>query len=305
MKEKKLLLLAIKICFVLIAAIYAIIEFIAWNLDPRGYAILIGVSTIICYVSFAIVVVTEESFKNKVIDFITVFLCLCGVVMYAFSKDIYKHETSGTFGYLLVHPAVLFGAFALIYSFIRGLYRSSYKFIFNIGDMVEIAMFCALAIILDLTFFKIRIGQNGGSISLVMLPLAIMSYRKGLIKGLIGCGLIFGLLSCLIDGYSIASYPLDYLCAFGSIGLVGLFKILKLNEKSLLVQEIGLALLFAIAVFFRLVFATLSGIVLWDTPFIGSLSYNAAYILPSAGIVLAILLIIYKPINRIFERKTN
>ena len=305
MSNKRLLLLLIKICIVLVAAMFAFIEFYAWKLDPRGSAIIVGISTIICYVSFATVLVTDEIFKNKFVDIGLFVLSLTAVIMYSFAKEIYKHETSGTFLYLIVHPGILFGVFALVYSVIRGINRSSYKLVFNISDMVEIGMMCALALILDLTFFKIRIGQNGGSISLVMFPLAVMSYRKGLIKGFIGCGIVFGFLSCLIDGYGIASYPFDYLAAFGSIGLVGLFKTFKFNERKLVFQEIFLGVFFVIAVAFRLLFATLSGVILWNTKFFASLAYNAGYILPSGGIVIVLLLALYKPINKIFDRKTN
>ena len=79
--------------------------------------------------------------------------------------------------------------------------------------------------------------------------------------------------------------------AFGSIGLVGLFKTFKFNERKLVFQEIFLGVFFVLAVAFRLLFATLSGVILWNTKFFASLAYNAGYILPSGGIVDIALLV--------------
>ena len=75
-----------------------------------------------------------------------------------------------------------------------------------IKDIVEIAIFVSFAIVLDLPFFKIRIGANGGSISLVMIPLCIIALRKGTIKGFIAAGFVYGILNCLLDGYGIVYY---------------------------------------------------------------------------------------------------
>ncbi len=41
-------------------------------------------------------------------------------------------------------------------------------FEFNVRDIVEIAIFCALAIVLD-TFVKIPLGATGGSINISMI----------------------------------------------------------------------------------------------------------------------------------------
>ena len=94
---------------------------------------------------------------------------------------------------------------------------------FSIKDIVEIGILISLSLVFDQSFLKIRIGQNGGSISLVMLPLCILSLRKGFVKGFIGCGVIFGLISCFLDGYGFFTFPLDYLLGFGSIAVIGIF----------------------------------------------------------------------------------
>lgn len=178
------------------------------------------------------------------------------------------------------------------------------EFNFSIQDIVEIAMFVAIALILDLSFLKIRIGQNGGSISLVMVPLIVICLRKGFIKGFIACGLVYGLLNCIMDGYGFFSYPFDYLFAFGLLAVVGLFRkqILSKNHKitfkGCLFLVIGLLLAFSC----RLAMATLSGMIFYETPFVGSLTYNLAYIWPSALGTTVVIFLLYKPLLLIEKR---
>ena len=53
-----------------------------------------------------------------------------------------------------------------------------------------------------------------------------------------------------------------------------------------------------IAVLGRLLASTLSGIIYFELNFWGSLVYNISYILPSAGIVLVVLVGLYDPLLR-------
>ena len=158
----------------------------------------------------------------------------------------------------------------------------------------------AAAIILDLPFIKFKIFANGGSITFAMLPLFILSLRQGPIKGFIGAGIIFGCLDCLIDGNPIASIPLDYLLGYGSAALLGFTEFIC-HEKLDLKKYIVCAILCLAATFLRLVAGTLSGMLLWETPFVESLIYNMTYILPTGGFALVGLLILLKP-NEIIGR---
>ena len=239
--------------------------------------------------------------KSKNIEGFTISL----IVLLAFMKAVYNYNSELDEATVSAGPYIIIGIAYIIGILSMFSKKKTVAIDINIRDMVEIAMFCALAIVLDLTFFKIRIGQNGGSISLVMLPLAFMCIRQGFFKGLLGCGIVFGFLSCLIDGYGIVTYPLDYLGAFGSMAIVGLFRTFNFSRFRFTIQEILLAALFIAAVSLRLLFATLSGVILYDTPFVGSLAYNASYVLPSAGFSLVALLVLHKPISKLFVRKTN
>ncbi|MCD8195175.1 MAG: energy-coupled thiamine transporter ThiT [Coprobacillus sp.] len=175
---------------------------------------------------------------------------------------------------------------------------------FTISDIVEIAMLVALAIILDLPIFKIRISLTGGSISLAMLPLIILCLRKGFVKGFISCGIIYGLLDCMIDGYGFITFPLDYLLGFGLLALVGLFRkwIFNKKKKVTFMGVLFLILSLLVAMVGRTLASTLSGIFIYEMTFWPSLVYQLTYIGPSFFLVLVVLLILYKPLLVINER---
>ena len=180
---------------------------------------------------------------------------------------------------------------------------------FSVHDMVEIAMLSALAIILD-QFLKIRIGATGGSINLSCLPLFIIALRHGPFKGFIGGGIIFGFITCLIDGYGLITYPLEYFLSFGIIGILGLFS--HFIHNSMLVNDkrkiiLSYALIFMCSVIIltvRLFGATLDSMLLYEYEFVPALVYNISYIGPSSLIVticFAALLPVIVRINRFIK----
>lgn len=93
--------------------------------------------------------------------------------------------------------------------------------------LVEIAIFTALAFLLDLVsnFVFSRIWPQGGSVSIAMVPVFLMAYRWG-IKGGVLTGFLLGLLQFVL-GYSQIYTPvqgiIDYLVAFSVVGLAGVF----------------------------------------------------------------------------------
>ena len=97
--------------------------------------------------------------------------------------------------------------------------NSSTKGVFGITlkDLAEIAILCAMAIGLD----RLKIPFPTGSLNLSCVPLIIIALRHGPFKGFIAGGIVFGIITCLIDGYGFITYPMEYLLAFGAIGVVG------------------------------------------------------------------------------------
>lgn len=172
----------------------------------------------------------------------------------------------------------------------------------SVREMTESAMLIALAILLDLPFLKIRIGIGGGSISLSMLPLLILAIRMGFAKSLIGIGIIYGFITCLLDGWGLVTFPFDYFIGYGSLSLLGLFKNKILQEESFLKGILYILLGGLLATFGRFVGSMLSSLIIYEYAFEAALIYNATYILPSAGITVVILIALYKPLLIINKR---
>lgn len=151
---------------------------------------------------------------------------------------------------------------------------------------------CAMAIALGtiLSNFKLIDFPWGGSATLLsMLVICLPGYWFGLGAGLM-TGVAYGVLQLLIDPYVL--YPLqlivDYLLAFGALGLSGLFT----NAKN------GIFKGYLTGVLGRYVFAVISGWIFFGSyawegwpalPY--SLVYNGIYIFAEAAITLIVLAI--------------
>lgn len=161
--------------------------------------------------------------------------------------------------------------------------------------------FCAVSIALGtvLSYIKVFSFPFGGSITLLsMLIICLPGYWFGLGAGIM-TGVAYGVLQMLIDPYIL--YPLqlvmDYLLAFGALGLAGLFA----RRKG------GLIPGYIVAVLGRYIFAVLSGwiffgIYAWEgwNPLLYSVVYNAIYIFAEAAITIVILLM--PPVKKAMER---
>ncbi|MGI6713705.1 MAG: energy-coupled thiamine transporter ThiT [Bacilli bacterium] len=173
----------------------------------------------------------------------------------------------------------------------------------TIRDMTEIAALVGIALILD-QFVKIDVtGAGAGSIGLATLPLFILAYRLGPVKGFIASGIIFGLLSNLLDGYGLATYPFDYLIAFGLIGLAGLFRKLAfpLEGKAKARHVIWYSLGIVIGTLGRYLGSVISSMVIYEASLGFALTYNW-YILASGAVVLVLMIILYSPLTMINKR---
>lgn len=182
---------------------------------------------------------------------------------------------------------------------------NTYKF--SVKDIAEIGILVGIAIILD-KFVKIPIASTGGSINIAMFPLYIIAIRHGYFKGLIGGGIVFGLITCLLDGYGLATFPLEYFVSFGVVGILGIFakKINNLVNRNDAYGYVFSSLIILIVVLvnmvIRLFAATLDSMLLWDYEFAPAIAYNTTYIIPSA-IVVGLLLIIFLPVIRIINKR--
>ena len=169
------------------------------------------------------------------------------------------------------------------------------KVLFSVRDICEIALLCSLAIVLGF-FCEIKVGQNGGSIGFSMVPLLFICYRHGVLKGFIASAIIYGFASCLYDGYGLHCYPFDYFLAYGSLAIVSLFYKKIFNNKNYS-RYIYLNISILLAGFLRLAFHVISGMILWDTEFVGSLIYNVLYVGPSCAICMVVFSLFLKPLT--------
>ncbi|NCA97096.1 MAG: hypothetical protein EOM77_02810 [Bacteroidia bacterium] len=179
---------------------------------------------------------------------------------------------------------------------------------FSTYEIVEMAMLVGLAVVLDLPGFKIRVGSSGGSIGFTMLPLLVLALRQGPIKGFIGAGAVYGFITCILDGWGLSTYPLDYLLGYGALALIGIFRSFVFNKNATHFNVKGLIFLIigiVVGVAGRLLASTISGIIFYELDFWASLAYNAASILPSGGLVLGAMIILYEPLIRLNRMSVN
>jgi thiamine transporter len=87
--------------------------------------------------------------------------------------------------------------------------------------LLEIALTIALAAVLSM--FTVWRMPQGGSVSLGMLPLFVLAFRRGLLPGLVAGGL-YGLVDLMVDPYPPVHWIqpiLDYPVAYLLVGLSG------------------------------------------------------------------------------------
>lgn len=173
----------------------------------------------------------------------------------------------------------------------------------NRRDTKRIA-FAGVCVAMSFTLAVIKFSpiQYGGSITLAsFVPIILYAYVYGVADGLI-VGLVHGLLNFIEDPYILtpATFLLDYLLAFASVGVMGFFGKMRRKEKSALPLVLGAISVFAVrfishlcsgAIFF------LQGAVWVDFPawatanaFIYSFIYQCVYI-PADCLIATLTLI--------------
>lgn len=174
----------------------------------------------------------------------------------------------------------------------------------SIQGLAEDAMLIAAAFILN--FIKIPLGATGGSINFQMLPLMLIALRRGPVTGFVCGGFIYGLITCLTDGYGFATYPFDYLIAFGSVAVMGFFNKFILPKEEgkypLWLSEILIFVAGLLSTFVRFIGGATSSMVIYGYQFVPALAYNALYI-PLSGAAAIVVLMIVLPVLQKLNRK--
>jgi len=169
----------------------------------------------------------------------------------------------------------------------------------NARAIAEDGILIAAALVLD--FIKIPL-QVEGSINFQMLPLMIIALRRGPVHGFIAGGIVYGLISCLKDGYGFFYFPFDYLIGFGSVFAMGYFRklILPEGETSYNIKSIlWIVVAGAITSFIRFVGGCISSMVFYSYTISMAAGYNAGYIFISGGLAIAVLAALQGPLARV------
>ena len=161
----------------------------------------------------------------------------------------------------------------------------------------------AIAIAQVLSFITLFHMPQGGSIkAAALVTLMIYAYRWGGKRGIFA-GVVYGILHFILGFKSSVHYLsiiLDYLVAYGVIGVCGYFKdsISGLITGSI----VGIALRWAVSVTSgAVVFASYAP--QGQNPWIYSMVYNASYMVPDGILNIVVLLFIYQGVKRGLRRR--
>lgn len=166
--------------------------------------------------------------------------------------------------------------------------------------LVEAGVMIALAQILSYIKYEF---PYGGSVTMgSMIPILIFAIRWGSKPGIL-VGMVYGFLQFAL-GTKFSYHPvgifLDYIFAFGVLGLAGLFR----KNIFALVGSIFIAMAG------RFTFHFISGVFLWYmyapdgmNIYLYSLIYNGSYMLPEFIISTVLVCAMYKPLKRFIEQR--
>lgn len=170
--------------------------------------------------------------------------------------------------------------------------------------LTEGAIMVALAQALG--YVKLFELPNGGSISIGMLPIFVYCIRWGWKSGFLA-SFAYGILQLIFDGayaWGPWSMLLDYILAYGALGVTGFFS--KKKGDIFIGTVVGTLA--------RFVFSFISGVTLYriyeptelmgatfTNPWLYSFVYNISYIGLSAVVILVIFAAAYKPLGKYFR----
>jgi thiamine transporter len=169
----------------------------------------------------------------------------------------------------------------------------------------------SVALALVLSFLKIDVGAQGGSLNFAMIPLLVFAVHSGGVGWGVLAGLVFGSLKQIFsgfDGITWASMLLDYSFAYAAVGLAGIFRG-KFGVKGYLFGAIvGCAARFLIHF--------ISGVTIYATyaeatylgvntaaPWIYSVVYNGFYMLFNTVAAIILVPVLGAAVSKIPARK--
>ncbi len=264
--------------------------------------------------------------------YITIGLILCGIIFEFFHNSKHSFDVVASLLFIIAIPMLVLTreffadlvdgasdvsmswglAFSLIFlviAIILSFAISNQRSPMSARDIAEEGILIAMAF--GLNFIKISVNGGAGSINFQMLPLFLIALRHGPSHGLICGGIVYGLLTCLTDGYGFVTYPFDYLIGFGSIAILGFFRnqIFSENQKDYnLKGELFLLLGGVLATAMRFIGSTASSMIIYGYSLEAAALYNVTYIPASGAVAIVIIMALYGPlleINRLYPPKKS
>ena len=278
-----------------------------------NYTLFINLGLILIGIGFVI----ASKFKKELLTAGGIFFLL-SMCMFILAKEFFRSEENVVMDYAKVigadydsstqyFDASLHGV-DLSWGAALGIVFTNIAFAFTmttnekktVREIVEEGVLISLAFVLN--FIKIPIGATGGSINFQMLPLMVIALRHGPQHGFVAGGIIYGLLTCLTDGYGFACYPFDYLIGFGSVAVMGFFRKFVFSKEQNTYNFKGLLFILIsgiLATFIRYVGSNVSSIVVYGYTLKAALAYNSFYIPLSGAVSIVALMAIYGPLAKI------
>lgn len=289
----------------------------------NGIVQIFGIISLICLLISIITFIvgfilnTKEKDKIKRILYIVSILLLISYLFLALFTNQYYDSFNSSSIYDSASNNKLFSIFNIVIVSLISLLllaNLNIEIKYSIQEICETAVMVALAVVLD-QFAKIPIQANGGSISFSPVPLFIIAIRFGGIKGFISSSLIFGFITCLLDGYGLQTFPFDYFLALAGYGFVGTFVNLlskfskgkKKNEYGLMIA--GICVGGVLALITRYIGHMISAAILYQPiTLLDNFIYQSTYVPATMGISIAAMIVLSGPImmiNKVFKVKKN
>ncbi|GLC90332.1 energy-coupled thiamine transporter ThiT [Lysinibacillus piscis] len=175
---------------------------------------------------------------------------------------------------------------------------------------VEIAIFAAIGLVLDQISFKV--WAQGGSVSLVMVPIVLIAFRWGILAGMT-TGLLVGVMQTMFNPYIVHWLQgiLDYGVAFTVVGLAAIVRgpVLGAAQQQ---QKKTMALYIiigtVIAGLLRYVTHTVGGAIFFkefagdQNAWVYSIIYNGTYMLPATILTAIICVLVFTARPQLIQR---
>lgn len=157
----------------------------------------------------------------------------------------------------------------------------------KVQDLVLMAFYVAMFMVLDTLTNTVGFLSlpNGGSLGVSVIPLLMASYQLGWKQGLAVA--VISVFAQFVTGPmytpNLIGFALDYLLAFGAYGLAVMFPNYGMFYSGVVITNL-----------MRFLSSVLSGVVVWQTPLLASISYNATYMLPTLILTVIVIPVIMK-----------